>query len=314
MNEMGLLADHALRELEEAAYTAGLAATERRQLLFRHVPPRFRDSLPTVSRPSDQLKSDIYELNLVPELSGVDKPPLVIWLENAIELVPSTPALRVFTRLKDVLAPSSSNSINFAKDTGNVKDLRSRRELIQASTGLLTAPTRSYRASIVGPMFLHPHWYMERRDKKVSYPNYDSILLRHIRQFGAERTNEIRFIFTNSERYRAKIEAYIEPSERLRFQTDLLKAIDSTWGLNGERGPDLCCVHPGFLHIQILFDNAVIITNRPSQMVPTAGGILSYSQDVIERERALFDNVFDSCSGGQHAELNKLRTHVENLW
>jgi hypothetical protein len=256
----------------------------------------------------------IYELNSIPELLGVEKPPLVIWLENAIELVPSRPAARVFTQLKDVLNPSSASSITFARATGNSKDLRSRRELIQASSALLTMPSRSYRASVVGPMFLHPSWYMERRDNKVSYPNYDDILARHIKQFAAERTNEIRFIFTNSERYRAKIETYIEPTERLRFQTDLLHAIDSTWGVKGERGPDVCCVHPGFLHIQILFDNAVIITNRPSQMVPTAGGILSYSQDVIERERALFDSVFDSCSGGQHVELNKLRTHIQNLW
>jgi hypothetical protein len=311
---MGLLADHALRELEEAACTAGLAETERRQLLFRHLPPRFRDSLPTKSRPSDQLKSDIYELNLIPELVAVEKPPLVIWLENAIELVPSTPEFRIFTQFKDVLDPNSSNSINFARGIGNFKDLRSRRELIQASIGLLTAPSRSYRASVVGPMFLHPSWYMERRNKKVTYPNYDTVLSQYIKQFAVERTNEIRFMFTKSERYRAKIEAYIEPTERLRFQTDLLEVIDATWGSDGERGPDVCCVHPGFLHIQILFDNAVIITNRPKPMIPTAGGILSYSHDVIERERGTFDNVFDSCSDGQQAEVDKLRTHIQNLW
>lgn len=202
-------------------------------------------------------------------------------------------------------------------DLGVTRDnieLGSRHKLVQVSLTLLTRPTRSYRDIMVGPLFLHPIWYRERRNRKVQLPNYDEALGEFVQRFARERTHEIRFIFTFSDRYRAKIDTYVEPGERSQFQDELLEAVDSLWGPSGDRGPDLCRVHPGFVHIPRIYDNAVVTTYRPSQLTPTAGGLLSYSPDVVERERSRFDTIFDTNSRGQEEELRILRESIRNLW
>jgi hypothetical protein len=310
---MRLLASQEIQELESVAVALGLASMERRTLLFEGLPNSFIESLPVCSRPSDQFRSDLSELNCTPEILGMDIPPFITWLENAIRIVHPRPEVEVFSRVRNSLVYAAMGTSSGKKDAGN-EELRSRLELIQASLTLLTRPTHSYRATIVGPLFLHPVWYMERRNRKVQIPNYDEALANFIQQYGRDRTHEIRLIFTFSERYRAKVDLYVDPSERGRFQKELLEAVDALWGPIGDRGPDLCCVHPGFLHIPTIFDNAVITTYRPSQLTPTSEGLLSYSSDIVRRERSLFDTIFDTCSQGQEEELKKLKEHISKLW
>lgn len=75
-----------LENLVHLAMTVGLTGPERRQKLMYGLPMGFVYSLPTVSRPIDQLRFDLMELERTPRLSGVDAPPLAVWLKNAAVL------------------------------------------------------------------------------------------------------------------------------------------------------------------------------------------------------------------------------------
>lgn len=79
----------ALRDTENivrAALDAGLIGGEDRRLLLEGLPMGFVYSLPTVSRPIDQLRFDLMELTRTPRLIGLDRAPLAVWLENAVTM------------------------------------------------------------------------------------------------------------------------------------------------------------------------------------------------------------------------------------
>ncbi len=310
---MPLLSKDQLDELVRAATSAGLTNPERRPLLFRQIAKGISESLPVFSRPSDQLRSDLYELNDILESTNSEYPPLALWLDNAIELAFSRSESRVFGDIRNSFMTSQISVIS-QTSIEEYKELQSRRDLVEAALKLLQRPTKAYRASIIGPLFLHPDWYKERRNRKSQLPDYDSALGRHILKYGKERNHDIRLMLTFSDRYRAKISEYIQPNERQRFQEEMLKAVDDLWGENGDCGPDICCVHPGFIHIQMIFDSAVITTYRASQLTPTGGGLFSSSPDAIIRERAQFDTIFDTSSQGQSLELAKLHDKIKNIW
>ncbi len=76
----------ALRETDDIvqrALTLGLVGPEKRRLLLEGLPMGFVYSLPTVSRPIDQLRFDLMELGRTPRLIGLAGPPLAVWLRNA---------------------------------------------------------------------------------------------------------------------------------------------------------------------------------------------------------------------------------------
>ena len=59
--------------------------------------------------------------------------------------------------------------------------LHTRREYVECPLSELRKTT-SYRAIMVGPFFLHPDWYVQKRNKSVQIPNYDSELLKFMPQ------------------------------------------------------------------------------------------------------------------------------------
>lgn len=76
----------ALRDMEDIvqrALTVGLVGPDKRRQLLHGLPMGFVYSLPTVSRPIDQLRFDLMELGRTPRLIGLADPPLAVWLRNA---------------------------------------------------------------------------------------------------------------------------------------------------------------------------------------------------------------------------------------
>ena len=75
----------------------GLVGPEMRRELLKGLPMGFIYSLPTVSRPIDQLRFDLMELTRTPRLIGLSEPPLEIWKRNARRLLgeqqPSSPTI-----------------------------------------------------------------------------------------------------------------------------------------------------------------------------------------------------------------------------
>jgi len=117
-----------LRDTEEVvqhALRAGLIGTEKRRLLLEGLPLGFVYSLPTVSRPIDQLRFDLMELSRTPRLIGLARPPLAVWLENAVTLaIPVDPgAALCFARATDALLGGDTKTREIEAKIAGDRDL-----------------------------------------------------------------------------------------------------------------------------------------------------------------------------------------------
>ncbi len=92
-----------LEELVRAALKAGLVGPETRRMLFYGLPVWYIARLPRASRPIDQLRSDLMELERTPRLDGLAEPPLAVWLANAARLTSPRPPSMVFERWRRAL-------------------------------------------------------------------------------------------------------------------------------------------------------------------------------------------------------------------
>lgn len=100
-----------LEDLVRLAIQCDLVGAERRRALLDGLPAGFVYSLPTVSRPIDQLRFDLMELQRTPRLIGLDRPPLVMWLTNAAETCATgglADAARTFAREADAIAQTGA--------------------------------------------------------------------------------------------------------------------------------------------------------------------------------------------------------------
>lgn len=192
-------------------------------------------------------------------------------------------------------------------------NLSTRREYYAAATKLLKS-TNSYRAIAAGPFFVRPDWLMKRRDTIIQSPNYDRSLYNFVEANCSQRNHDIRFIFRNSMRFRQKIDDLILPEERTLFIDDILQSIDSIWGENGDKGPDLICHDTGFLRIELICDSALIETNRIGPDKQITSGTIYSAPTFIRSAQSRYDNVFACLSRGQAQELNDLRDFVKKLW
>ena len=190
--------------------------------------------------------------------------------------------------------------------------LISRKDLVENAIRLITNDNHSYRNITVGPLFLSPNWYFARRDEKVSIPNYDKYLFDFIKNATFKRNHDIRIMFSLSQRYKEKIERYVDKSERKMFIDELIKNIDQIFGEN--RGPDICCCHTGYSNIDMIYDRAYISTFRQHQNIPTSMGVLYHNQYMVDNARMRFDSIFDTNYKGQNNELQNLKEFISRLW
>lgn len=199
-------------------------------------------------------------------------------------------------------------------DNRNLVSLTDRTSHAEQAISLLAKQPQTFRCTYVGPLFLHPDWYFERRNADTHRPHIDSALFDCLRQTGFARRHDIRLILRNSPRYRAKVDRYVDSSERSRLIEDVLATITLVWGKHGEQGPDLCCVDSGFIRVELIFDHAMIVSHRAGPLAPLTSGTLITDPEEIDTERAQFDAIFDGSSRGQYRELSSLRAFVEHLW
>lgn len=194
------------------------------------------------------------------------------------------------------------------------KMLVTRKEYMDELIKHLGLNSKSYRAIIVGPIFLHPNWVFERRNKISSTSSYDDKLYEFVMSKSLRRNHNIKIILRNTERYKTKLDKLVLPEERERFKQDVLLAIDALWGMNNEKGPDLVCSNVGHFRIDVIFDNAVVSAARLSDSRPVSGGMLSLSKQDHQVQTQFFDQVFNELSEGNSIEVNKLREYVRVLW
>jgi len=194
------------------------------------------------------------------------------------------------------------------------KILNSRKEYFEVAFEYLER-TESYRATLVGPTFLHPELYVKRRNAKVQGRNYDTALLKFVLDScSSGRVYDIRFIFRNTQRYIDKINQYIKKDERKHFIDDVLGKIDLVWGKNNDSGPDICCINTGFIHVETIFSDGYLSSSRKSPKSPLEKGILHFHPTQVELAKANFDEIFRVSSQGQESELRELQRFIKNLW
>lgn len=110
-----------LEDLVRTALDCGLIGPEARRTLMRGLPMGFVYSLPTVSRPIDQLRFDLMELERTPRLIGLDRPPLAVWLSNAADKTATegkADAARLFAARADAIYPSAGVAQRIEKQLG----------------------------------------------------------------------------------------------------------------------------------------------------------------------------------------------------
>ena len=212
------------------------------------------------------------------------------------------------TTLKRLLEEESP----FSKKT--FVELKSRSQYLQTAIAQLLTTRVSYRAVYVGPLFLHPLWYYKRRDQLFSLPNYDIIVSRYLNKLPHSRQTENRVILRNSGRYNAKVDQIVPPAERSNFKKAVHTEITKLWGSKGNKGPLICCVDTGYLRIPLIHDNSFIVASRRTEAMQIEAGYLFTGIDDVRRERAMFDEVFDSSYRGQELEIEALRAFINQMW
>lgn len=174
--------------------------------------------------------------------------------------------------------------------------------------------TTSFRNMLMGPNFLSPIWYKDRKNTEIRHEDFDGAFYDFIRNHSAEGINEnIKIIFRNTSRYSEKVKSILTPSEYKPFFEGVLANIFEIWGEHGEIGPLLCCVDPGYMHIITSSDHCAIITQRAGSNEATHHGYLTADLIEISRINMNFDDIFYYNYTSQQEELGKLISFIHSL-
>lgn len=192
-------------------------------------------------------------------------------------------------------------------------NLKTRSELVDAYIKCLDG-TNTFRNMLVGPTFLSPYWFRERVMANKNYKDFDSLFLKFAQENSSDSVNDnIKLIFRNTQRYVEKVCEYLSVDEYNRFFEEVLKNTHNLWGDSGEKGPKLCCVDPGYMHIITVSDVAGVITQRLGTLDPTRQGYFTSDTEEISGMKANFDEMFDYHYSSQYGEINKLRNFIKTI-
>ncbi|MDE7423562.1 MAG: HD domain-containing protein [Lachnospiraceae bacterium] len=219
---------------------------------------------------------------------------------------------RMPVELEEYIATANAESVYRGVIYGKL-NITNRKDLLGAYVQSLKN-TESFRNMVMGPYFLAPQWYRERVNANCNHEDFDSRFFEFVRKKAGIAVNEnIKLIFTNTRRYEVKVKDILTPSEYNRFFEDVLENMRIVWGEYAERGPMLCCVDPGYMHIITSADNCAIITQRAGIMDPTHQGYITTDKDEIGRINQSFDDIFNYNYSTQELELKKLEEFIRSV-
>jgi hypothetical protein len=194
-----------------------------------------------------------------------------------------------------------------------VRELKSRADYLNEVVSQISTTGEELYVSYIGPLCLHPDWYFERRDATTKMPNMDRSIRNFLRTHSSSPSHRIRIIFRNTRRYRDKVNEAVRPTEHKRFISEVLQEIESIWGPDGEKGPDLCCYDPGFFHIQVIFAKAAVSASRPQASAPIESGLLHLEPSYVTFEKRSFNQLFDLTNRGRKKDGGFAPVHVKSL-
>jgi len=215
-----------------------------------------------------------------------------------------------FLKLFEIPNPSFAKQKDIQEDREEIDD---RGIFFQKAIDLLLT-TKSFRCTFLGPIFLHPQWLVNRRNKKTQRPNFDNTLLKFIKFNSGKYSGQISIILRNTQRYQDKLDELIKPAERTKFKKDMIMAIDDMFGIDGRNGIDICCHNPGHFKIDLMYDNQYLEGSRKSETNQITGGYMYSGKDQLKNAKKEFDSVFDIHFSTRQNEVLKLKSFINNLW
>ncbi len=219
--------------------------------------------------------------------------------ESAAALVD---ALQLNLSLESTLA-------TIARDAG-IERIQGHHEFFTACCDELRR-SQSLRLTLVGPTFLEPLWLRDRDAQTNPRPDFT----RELRERLFTRTIapcEI-ILRNNPVRYEANLREFVAGTDEFAHLIDgMLADSFELFGDQGEFGPRIRCIDPGYSHLPHLFDNVVLVGTRRSPNERVAGGWRMTDSATVAAERERWSELFGY--GGTQAEaVASLRSFIETL-
>lgn len=292
-------------------YVNGLLIQDRKIHIYFKFPKQYEEEKEVTNKIIEHITQEIR--NQIDEVYDfLDEYNIRFYKDIIVHKQFSNAQKRMPVDLENYMAASHNENVYRGVIYGKL-NITNRRDLMGAYVQCLNN-TENFRNMVMGPYFLSPKWYRERVNANNSHDDFDSKFFEFVRKKTNKGINKnIKLIFTNTRRYEVKVKDILTPNEYSRFFEDVLENMRIIWGTNADRGPLLCCVDPGYMHIITSTDNCAIITQRAGIMEPTHQGYITTDKDEIRRINQNFDDIFDYNYSTQKLELQKLEEFVRSI-
>lgn len=195
------------------------------------------------------------------------------------------------------------------------KHLPNRRKYKEYVADLLSKNPIELKAMIIGPLFLHPEWFINKRIQKLRGVSFTKHLIDYL-NFNVKKPNsDIRIIVRNSIRYSSAIRPLISSNEELmllkRAMYSNLESLSKM--LHQYNSFSFACFDPGYYQGIIISENECCKYHRNEEDTQINGGYIFYDPQTLEFENNRFDEIFDSNFRGIDKELEELEKFIKRL-
>jgi len=174
----------------------------------------------------------------------------------------------------------------------------------------LEAQPKSLRAIIVGPHFLHPDCFIERRINKENRQSFSLALRTYLEKSLNMPDRDIRLIIRNNDRYLKYLEDFIKFDE-IDF---LIKEMNINLNnIINDKSIKICCKDVGFFDGVIITEESYYKYARTSEFTPIESFYQSKDPQKIEMEKAHFDKTFNANYKGKDNEIATLKSYIMSL-
>ncbi len=199
------------------------------------------------------------------------------------------------------------------RKTQSENEFLSKREFHKQSKAFLDKKVLPFRTTFVGPMFLHPDWLFDLNQKKKSGVGYDRSIFEFIKSIDERDSSDIKIICRNNNRYK-KIVSELVPQDKFElFKQQTLERVDEIWRKDRLVSPLICCVDTGFLQIPTIHDDVLFMTYRKTETTPIGETLAVRDVSFVEKQKKMFDEVFETSFRGIDVELESLKAFIREL-
>ena len=216
------------------------------------------------------------------------------WRHTAVAFLgvvaPDTPSIKEASETND-----SANS-NLVAPGSSIQRLESPAEYFLSCRKEIAETTSLYK-SLVGPTFLLPEWWLQRRMVEAGTETQTQILKHKILEGSFSHCELI--LRNDLMRFRTNVAAHVKSdTEWDELIAEMLETIDFIFGAKGDRGPNIRCYEIGYTYLATLCDDSAIFAVRGAADKKVAGGWLTRDRETraveLDRWRIIFDGIEQS--------------------